>query len=176
MDLLCRDDKLNISANYLKPGFAYGGSCLPKDLRAITHMARQRGVAVPVLDAIATSNQIHVDQAIEHIVKSGKTRIGLLGLTFKAGTDDLRESPMISLTEALLDEGFEVRIYDEYVSAAKRAGANRAYIGEEIPHISSRLCESIEEVVARSELVVVGNRAFAAAVAAGGDRLVYDLV
>jgi GDP-mannose 6-dehydrogenase len=157
MDIFCRDTKLNLSPYYLKPGFAFGGSCLPKDVRALQYRAKEVDVDLPVIQSILRSNTVHVERAIEQIVDTGKKRIGLLGFSFKAGTDDLRESPMVILAEALLGKGYQVRIVDRNVSLARLVGANRRYIEEQIPHLSSLLRTSIEEVLDESDVIVVGN-------------------
>ena len=159
MDLVCRDTKLNISRRYLRPGFAFGGSCLPKDLRALTYRAGELDVDVPMTGAILESNRRQIDRAIKLVLGGRRPRVSVLGITFKAGTDDLRESPLVSLTEALIGKGLDVRIYDSQVSLAKLTGANRDYIEREIPHIASLLTEDLREAVAHAEVVVVGNNA-----------------
>jgi GDP-mannose 6-dehydrogenase len=158
MDIFCRDDKLNISATYLKPGFAFGGSCLPKDLRAMQYRAKELDLEMPVIQSILTSNQRQLQQAIEQVLDTGRKRVGLLGFSFKAGTDDLRESPLVILAEALLGKGLQLRIYDRYVAAARLIGANKDYINQQIPHLSSLLCETIDDVLSQSDVIVVGNR------------------
>jgi GDP-mannose 6-dehydrogenase len=158
MDIFCADTKLNLSPYYLKPGFAFGGSCLPKDLRALTYHARQQDLQVPVLDAILRSNEQQVRQVIDFVLRLKKRRIGILGLSFKAGTDDLRESPMVLLSEALLGKGLQLRIYDANVRLARLVGANRRFIEHEIPHISSLLCDSVDDVLAESDVIIIGNR------------------
>jgi GDP-mannose 6-dehydrogenase len=159
MDIFCQDTKLNISPYYLKPGFAFGGSCLPKDVRALQYRAKEADVDLPVIQSILRSNTVHVERALEDIVDTGKKRVGLLGFSFKAGTDDLRESPMVILAEALLGKGFQLRIFDRNVSLARLVGANRRYIEEQIPHLSSLLRTSIAEVLDESDVIVVGNPA-----------------
>lgn len=158
MDLFCRDTKLNISPAYLKPGFAYGGSCLPKDLRALNYQAQTLDLRVPLLGAVNLSNQVQIQRAIDFVVDSGAKQIGLLGLTFKAGTDDLRESPLVMLCEALIGKGMNVRIYDPNLVLDKLVGANKTYLEEQLPHVSRLLCNSFDELVAGSELVILGNR------------------
>jgi GDP-mannose 6-dehydrogenase len=157
MDIFCRDAKLNLSSYYLKPGFAFGGSCLPKDVRALQHRAQELDLDMPLVNAILPSNRLQVQQAVDRIMDTGRKRIALLGLSFKAGTDDLRESPMVILAEALLGKGCALAIYDRNVSLARLVGANRQYIEERIPHLSQHLCESIDEVIEASEVIVVGN-------------------
>jgi GDP-mannose 6-dehydrogenase len=157
MDIFCRDDKLNLSSYYLKPGFAFGGSCLPKDVRAMQYRAREVDLDMPVIQAILGSNQQQIQHALELVADTGQKRIGLLGFSFKAGTDDLRESPIVILAEALLGKGYQLCIYDRNVSIARLVGANRDYINKQIPHLSSLLSESLDEVVATSDVLVVGN-------------------
>jgi GDP-mannose 6-dehydrogenase len=157
MDIFCRDDKLNLSSYYLKPGFAFGGSCLPKDVRAMQYRAKEVDLEMPVIEAILDSNQLQVRHALEMIADTGKKRIGLLGFSFKAGTDDLRESPIVILAEALLGKGYQLCIYDRNVSLARLVGANREYINKQIPHLSSLLTESIDDLLDRSDVVIVGN-------------------
>ena len=179
MDIFCRDDKLNVSRAYLRPGFAFGGSCLPKDLRALVHHARHLDVEAPLLESVMPSNRRHVDRAFQLVQDTGRRRIGVLGFSFKAGTDDLRESPLVDLIERLIGKGHQVRVFDRNVSLANLHGANRAYIEREIPHIASLMCDTVEQVVAASDVVVIGNGApeFAGvAAAAPPDRIVIDLV
>lgn len=157
MRLFCLDTKLNISPTYLRPGFAFGGSCLPKDLRAITHHARTVDVPTPILSATLESNRRQIERAYELVWSTGRRRIGVLGLSFKAGTDDLRESPMVTLVEMLIGKGANLAIYDRDVSEARLIGSNREYVEKEIPHIWSVMRGSIDEVLDQSELVVIGN-------------------
>ncbi len=159
MDIFCRDEKLNLSSYYMKPGFAFGGSCLPKDVRALQYRAKEVDLDLPVIQAILGSNQLQIQHAIDQVMESGKKRVGLLGFSFKAGTDDLRESPIVILAEALLGKGYELRIYDRNVSIARLVGANKEYINTQIPHLSSLLCEEIDEVLEHSDIIVVGNNA-----------------
>ena len=179
MDIFCRDDKLNLSPYYLKPGFAFGGSCLPKDVRALQYRAKEMDVELPLISQILPSNKAQIQHALDQILETGKKNIGLLGFSFKAGTDDLRESPIVILAEALLGKGVSLKIYDKNVSMAKLVGANKDYIVKQIPHLSSLLCNTIDEVIQGSEVIVVGNQApeFAQAVmACGPDQIVIDLV
>jgi GDP-mannose 6-dehydrogenase len=179
MDIVARDTKLNVSTAYLRPGFAFGGSCLPKDLRALGHRAAREDLAVPMLEALLRSNAAQVDRALGMIAATSSKRVGVLGFSFKAGTDDLRESPLVELIERLIGKGYAVRVYDRNVSLAHLQGANRAWIEREIPHIASLMAGTIDEVVAASEVIVIGNGdpAFGSAVAAlGPDRTVLDLV
>ncbi|MGE0451158.1 MAG: nucleotide sugar dehydrogenase [Vicinamibacterales bacterium] len=179
MDVFCRDEKLNLSSYYLKPGFAFGGSCLPKDVRALQYRAKEMDVDVPVISSILPSNRHQIEVAIDQVLQTGKRRIGLLGFSFKAGTDDLRESPLVILAEALLGKGCTLRIYDHNVSVARLVGSNKQYIEEQIPHLSSLLREDIDEVIRDSDVVVVGNRSaeFASAVErCRPDQIVIDLV
>ena len=157
MDIFCRDEKLNLSSYYMKPGFAFGGSCLPKDVRAMQYRAREMDLEMPVIQSILGSNALQIKHAIDMVVETGKKRVGLLGFSFKAGTDDLRESPIVILAEALLGKGYSLRIYDRNVSIARLVGANKEYINKQIPHLSSLLSESIDEVIEKSEVIVVGN-------------------
>jgi len=157
MRLFSLDTKLNISAAYLKPGFAFGGSCLPKDLRGLAHRAKTLDIDTPVLSATLESNAKQIERAFDLVAASGRARVGVLGLAFKAGTDDLRESPMVTLIERLLGKGFDVSIYDREVRRAQLIGANREYIEREIPHIWELMRESVGEVVARADVLVIGN-------------------
>lgn len=158
MEVFCRDDRLNISPVYLQPGFAFGGSCLPKDMRAILHRAGQADLELPVLRAVLPSNKMQIEHAFRLVKNTGCKRVSMLGLSFKPGTDDLRESPMAELAEILIGKGYEVAIYDREVSLARIHGSNRAYIEHAIPHISSLLKGSVEEALAGAEVIVVAKR------------------
>jgi GDP-mannose 6-dehydrogenase len=157
MDLVCADTKLNISPRYLKPGFAFGGSCLPKDLRALLYRAREADIDLPMTSAMLVSNRHQIDRAIAKVLELRRRRIAMLGISFKAGTDDLRESPLVAVTEALIGKGLDVKIFDSEVSIARLVGANKEYIEREIPHIASLLSDDLASVVAHGEVVVVGN-------------------
>jgi GDP-mannose 6-dehydrogenase len=157
MDIFFLDRKLNISNAYLKPGFAFGGSCLPKDLRALNYLAKQLDLEIPLLNSILPANQVHLQRALDIIYESKKKKVGMLGLSFKPGTDDLRESPFVTLVETLIGKGFQVKIYDKNISLARLTGSNKEFIEKEIPHIASVLVEDIQEVLSSSEVIVLGN-------------------
>ena len=157
MEMFCKDTKLNISSTYLMPGFAFGGSCLPKDLRAITHRARTLDVEIPIINAILQSNQLHIERSIDMVLGQNHKKIGIMGFSFKAGTDDLRESPVVELIERLLGKGCDLKIYDKNVQIAKLVGANRDYIVKHIPHIARLMVETIPEVIDHAEVIVIGN-------------------
>ncbi len=159
MDIFCRDTKLNISPTYLKPGFAFGGSCLPKDTRAIVHLARSLDLDLPVLCAILPSNDVQIERAAKRIMALGRRRIAVLGFSFKAGTDDLRESPQVELIERLIGKGYDLRLYDRSVNLAALTGANKDYIRNAVPHINSIMVDSIDAALAHGEVIVIGNNA-----------------
>ena len=156
MRLVCADKRLNISPAYLKPGFAFGGSCLPKDLRALTNIAKQNDIELPMLSSLLVSNRVHIDHAVDKILKLGRPKVGMLGLSFKTGTDDLRESPLVLVAKRLLGEGCELRIFDPEVQLSRLLGANRSYIDANIPHLGSLLCASIDEMIGPSDVILVG--------------------
>jgi GDP-mannose 6-dehydrogenase len=155
MAAFCRDTKLNVSKAYLRPGLAYGGSCLPKDLRALVGRAREHDVELPMLEGVARSNAQQIERAVELIAGLGRRRVGILGLSFKAGTDDLRESPVVLMAEALLGKGFDLRVHDSEVELTRLLGANKRFLDEKLPHISSLLLPSLPDVLGRSEVVVL---------------------
>ena len=157
MDLVCQDTQLNISKAYLKPGFAFGGSCLPKELRATAQLARRHDVDLPMLGSIMDSNQAHIDLALSKVLASGKRRIGFVGLSFKAGTDDLRESPLVAMAETLIGKGMQLRIYDADVHLSKLLGANKRYLETHLPHIGELLEADLDAVVDASDVLVLGQ-------------------
>ena len=157
MDIFCQDNKLNISSAYLKPGFAFGGSCLPKDLRALTYQAKSFDLSSPILNAVLPSNAGQIQRALDMIISKGKKKIGILGFSFKAGTDDLRESPMVEVIERLIGKGYDIRLFDKNVNMASLVGANRNYILNVIPHISRLMVKNIESIMDHAETIVIGN-------------------
>jgi GDP-mannose 6-dehydrogenase len=158
VDMFTADTKLNISPTYLKPGFAFGGSCLPKDVRALSYRAKELDLNLPLFHSILASNDEHLNRAVEMVIGTGKKKIAMLGLSFKAATDDLRESPQVQLVKRLLGEGRQVRIWDDNVSLGHLIGSNRQYIEEVIPHVGSLLSTSLSEVVKDAEVVVIATR------------------
>lgn len=158
MKLLCMDRQLNISSAYLRPGFAFGGSCLPKDLKALLYLAKSSDVELPMLASILPSNVAHIEHAIEQVLASGRRSIGLIGLSFKAGTDDLRESPLVIMAERFIGKGLKLRIFDPQVNVARLIGANRRFIEESIPHIASLMTTDIEELVRDADVLVVAMK------------------
>ncbi|MBF8161209.1 nucleotide sugar dehydrogenase [Ectopseudomonas hydrolytica] len=179
MDVVCQDHKLNLSKYYMKPGFAFGGSCLPKDVRALSYRAGSLDVDAPLIGSLMRSNAAQVKKAFDIVANYDKRRIGLLGLSFKAGTDDLRESPLVELAEMLIGKGYELRIFDSNVEYARVFGANKEYIESKIPHVSSLLCKELDEVVAQSDVLIIGNgeQRFAEVMdSVGDDKQIVDLV
>ena len=178
MAIVRQDRKLNIAPSYLKPGFAFGGSCLPKDLRALLHAGRMADVSIPMLDAVVTSNELHIRHGIERVLQTRARRVGVVGLAFKPTTDDLRESPMVAVVEALIGKGCDVRVYDSNIVPSRLTGANRRYIDIEIPHIASLLCDSPEALVAHAQVLVIGSSgadALRAIAAASSEHTIIDL-
>jgi GDP-mannose 6-dehydrogenase len=157
MDIFCQDKKLNISPAYLKPGFAFGGSCLPKDLRALSYQAKIHDLELPILSSVLPSNEKQVERGVKSVIESGNSRVGVLGFSFKAGTDDLRESPVIEVIERLIGKGYDLRIYDRNVNLAALVGANRDFILNHIPHISRLMLPTAEAVMAHAQTIVIGN-------------------
>ena len=157
MELFCEDCRLNISSAYLKPGFAFGGSCLPKDLRALLYRAKDRDVECPMLSAALRSNQHQIERGLRMVESTGCKKIGILGLSFKANTDDVRESPVVALVETLVGRGYQVCIYDDMVDPNRLIGANRLFLERELPHIASLMRRSINDVTSEAEVVVVTN-------------------
>ena len=178
MDLLAKDTKLNISTAYLRPGFAYGGSCLPKDLRAILYAARQADLRLPLLESLPASNNLQIQRAIDMVVAQERKRIGVLGFSFKAGTDDLRESPVVSLIETLIGKGYDLRLYDRNVALSRLMGSNRRFIQNAIPHIAQLMVDSPSAVVAHADVVIVGtaDAEFGPALTDARGKTVIDLV
>lgn len=157
MDVFCRDTKLNLSSYYLKPGFSFGGSCLPKDVRALVHKARSLDLDLPLLASVLPSNERQTTRGFEMITQLGKRPVSILGMSFKAGTDDLRESPILEIVERLIGKGYDVRIFDRNISLSKLVGANKDYLLRMIPHVSSLLVESVDDALSHGEIIVVGN-------------------
>jgi GDP-mannose 6-dehydrogenase len=158
MSIFCQDRKLNISSAYLMPGFAFGGSCLPKDLRALTYTAKMHDVELPILTSILPSNEMQVNRGLQLIMEQGHKRVGVLGFSFKAGTDDLRESPVIEVIERLLGKGYDLRLYDRNVNLASLVGANRDFILNRIPHVSRLMVDRVESVLEHAQTIVIGNK------------------
>jgi len=178
MRVFLMDRKLNVSEAYLRPGFAFGGSCLPKDVRALVHAAHAADLSLPLLSSVLPANDAQVRRGVEAVLETRRRRVGVVGLAFKAGTDDLRESPMVTLVETLIGKGCDVRILDQSVAIARLVGANRRFIEEEIPHISALMCDEVEALIAHAEVLVVGAAGEAAArvlEAARPDQVVIDL-
>ncbi|MCP5365482.1 MAG: UDP-glucose/GDP-mannose dehydrogenase family protein [Hyphomicrobiales bacterium] len=159
MKIFCQDTKLNLSPYYMKPGFAFGGSCLPKDVRALTYAARKADVATPLLNSLMDSNRYQVQRGLDMVLAAGKRKVGVLGFSFKAGTDDMRESPVVEVIESLIGKGYDLRLYDKNVSLSHLIGANRDYLETRIPHIHKLIVGSIDEVLEHGDTLVVGNTA-----------------
>jgi GDP-mannose 6-dehydrogenase len=179
MDIFLADTKLNISQAYLRPGFAFGGSCLPKDVRAITHTARRHDVDIPLLANVLSSNETHLRRAIDMVIAAGRRKVGIFGLSFKPGTDDLRESPMVELSERLIGKGFDVKIHDATVVLSRLVGSNRTFISEQLPHLGDLLTATVDEVLDHGEVLIVGSRSgeiVDALTRIDADKLVIDLV
>lgn len=178
IDVFLADRKLNISPAYLRPGFAFGGSCLPKDLRSLVHAARRADVSVPILSHVLPSNSDHLQRAVELVERTGKRRAGLFGLSFKPGTDDLRESPLVELAERLFGKGYDLKIYDANVSMSRLLGANREYIEDRLPHLAHLLADSVDEVLEHADVCVVGTKdpAVLSALPHGEGPVIVDLI
>jgi GDP-mannose 6-dehydrogenase len=178
IDVFLADRKLNVSPAYLRPGFAFGGSCLPKDLRGLVYAAHRADVSVPILSHVLASNEEHLKRAFELVARTGKRKVGLFGLSFKPGTDDLRESPLVELAERLLGKGYDLRIYDANVSMSRLLGANREFIEARLPHLGQLLASSVDEVLDHAEVILVGSKdpAVLGALPWGGSRTIVDLV
>jgi GDP-mannose 6-dehydrogenase len=157
MAIFCQDKKLNISPAYLRPGFAFGGSCLPKDLRALTYLAKMQDLELPIITSILPSNEMQIARGLKLILEKGYKKVGVLGFSFKAGTDDLRESPVIEVIERLIGKGYDLRVFDRNVNIASLIGANRDFILNHIPHISRLMVEGIDKVLDHAQTVVIGN-------------------
>jgi GDP-mannose 6-dehydrogenase len=157
MKIFCQDKKLNISTAYLMPGFAFGGSCLPKDLRALAYKAKMHDLALPIVTAILPSNELQISRGLDLVMQKGHKKVGVLGFSFKAGTDDLRESPMIETIERLIGKGYDLRIFDKNVNLARLVGANRDFILNHIPHISKLMVNGIDAVLDHAQTIVIGN-------------------
>ena len=157
MDLLCQDTKLNVSKAYLRPGFAFGGSCLPKDVRALTRYAEEEAIHVSLLRGILPSNEEHLERAFQLVQESGQKQIGVVGLSFKSGTDDLRESPFVTLVETMVGRGYDIKIYDPGISVSRLKGRNLAYVDQHLPHLAALLVESTSELFDHASLLVLGN-------------------
>ena len=179
MDIFLADTKLNVGPAYLRPGFAFGGSCLPKDVRALNYAARRNDIDIPLLANVLNSNDIHLRRAVDLVLGDGRRKVGIFGLSFKPATDDLRESPMVELSERLIGKGFDVKIHDANVTLSRLIGSNRAYIAERLPHIGDLLVDDVDTVLEHGEVLIAGSRApevVDAIARAGSDRLIVDLV
>ena len=158
MRIFCMDKQLNISPYYFKPGFAYGGSCLPKDLKALNTLAHDLYLDSPVLNAIEQSNSKHLQKAIQLIEQTPKRKIGILGLSFKAGTDDMRNSPIVQVIETLAGKGYDIKVYDKNVALSRLIGKNKSVITEKLPHLDNMLQDSLTDVVEWAEVLVISNK------------------
>ena len=179
MNIFCADTKLNLSSYYLKPGFAFGGSCLPKDVKALTYNAKMSDIETPLLNSLINSNESQVKAVVSRIIALDKKKIGILGFSFKAGTDDLRGSPIVDVIEILLGKGYKIKLYDQSVNLARLVGANKSYIEQHIPHIAELMCTSMDEAIKDSDLIIIGNKADefkGIATKIGSDKLILDLV
>lgn len=179
MEIFCKDVKLNLSPYYLKPGFAFGGSCLPKDVRALTYCAKSLDLEVPLLGSILRSNELQIERGIEMVMNAPGRKVGVLGFSFKAGTDDLRESPIVTLIEYLIGKGYDLKLYDRNVSLARLTGANKVYIDQHVPHLARLMVDSVDEILQHAGTIVVGNAdpQFAEVLSkVRGDQTVVDLV
>jgi GDP-mannose 6-dehydrogenase len=179
MEIFVADTKLNISPAYFRPGFAFGGSCLPKDVRALTHTARRHDVDIPLLGNLLPSNESQMRRAVDLVLATGRRNVGIFGLSFKPGTDDLRDSPMVELAERLIGKGFNVKIYDATVVLSRLTGANRTYIRQQLPHIGDLLTDDVDAVLDHGDVLIAGSpepRVVEAIARAGSDRLIIDLV
>ena len=179
MNIFMQDSKLNISTVYLKPGFAFGGSCLPKDLRAINYMAKMADLETPLLNSLIPSNNVQILSTIKKIISYGKRKIGIAGFSFKEGTDDLRESPLIEIIETLIGKGYNLKLYDKNVSLARLMGANKEYIEKHIPHISSLMVDSLDELLEDREVIIIGNKDYQflrLLSDSRDDQMIFDLV
>lgn len=179
MDIFLADTKLNLGPAYLRPGFAFGGSCLPKDVRALNHIARRNIVDTPLIGNLLRSNESHLQRALDLVIADGRRKVGIFGLSFKSGTDDLRESPLVELAERLIGKGFEVKVFDANVTLSRLVGANRAYISERLPHIGQLLVDDLDAVLRHGEILIVGSRTpevCDAVTRRAADQLVIDLV
>ena len=157
MELFCEDTSLNISPKYLRPGFAFGGSCLPKDLRSLLYLARSESVDIPLLSGVLASNRLSIDEAIDRVVAGEGNRVALLGLSFKPDSDDLRESPYVDLAETLLGKGYEVRIHDPVLNPSSLVGSNRQYVESRLPHLRRILTDGPEEAIADADIAIVSH-------------------
>ena len=179
MEVVSSDTKLNLSPYYLKPGFAFGGSCLPKDVRGLNYRAKMLDVNTPLLNSLLPSNEYQIQRGLQLISDTGKQKIGFLGFAFKAGTDDLRESPVVELIETLMGKGYDLALYDSNILLSQLMGKNKDYLTGHIPHITRLLKKSVDEVMEHAEVVVIGNKApefREAAASASPDQIIIDLV